>query len=144
MNTALFNPIGIASILFIALAYNAWGFLGKYLGVSGAWLSFVVFAGTFLGATLPGMLALSRSPMPSIRSLVFMLVAGGANGAAVYLAANKMVDPSVPSAVFFMTLLIITIAIAPFMSWVMHGDVLNAKQWAGVALAIFAIYLLQA
>lgn len=140
--TAILNPGTILALFFIAIVYDTWGLLGKYTGATGPWMSAIVFLGTFIGAFAMSAPGVMSSPAPSLGGVALLLLAGILNGVAVYVASVKMVDPSIPSAIFFITLLVLMVVLTPFISWLLNGETLTPRQWLGVLVACLAIYLL--
>ncbi len=139
---AILNPGTILALFFIAIVYDTWGMLGKYTGASGPWMSTIVFIGTFIGAAAMSAPGVMSTPAPSLSGILLLLLAGILNGLAVYVASVKMVDPAIPSAIFFMTLLVLMVVLTPFIGWLLHGETLTTRQWIGAAAAVVAIYLL--
>ena len=132
----------VLALVFIAIAYTTWGMLGKYFGVNAGWMCTIIFIGTLIGGMTPSLPTIMNTPMPSAGAVTVMLAAGIVNGIAVYVASMKMVDPSIPSAVFFVMLLVVMVVITPFFGLVLHKQNLTTQQWLGIPIAGLAIFLL--
>lgn len=132
----LLNAFGIAS------AFVFWPVIAKYSGASGAWVTVMALVGSAIGGAAIAYPTMKGYPIPGAKAISLLLFAGVINGIAAYFYAMKAVDPMVPNVIFIMMVVIMMIVVAPIFGYFLNGDVLSAKQWAGLGTAILAIYLL--
>ncbi len=74
--------------------------------------------------------------------MLILVAAGALNGLAIYYYGGKVTDPTVPLSVFLMVIYILMVVLAPLMDWGINHKMLTVRQWTGVAVSVFAIYLL--
>ena len=142
MNAPALTLVQLLWALGIASAFVLWPILGKFSQASGAWINALVIIGTAfsgIGLSYPVM---KGQPIPSVHALGWLIVAGVINGAAVYFYATKAVEVGVPTGVFIMTVIILMVVMTPVFNYLLNGEILSVRQWAGLGAALLAIFLL--
>ncbi len=129
--------------VFIALMFVGWPILGKYSGASGAWVSTLVVAGSLVTTAAFSFTQLTSGPNFTTKGLILLLLAGAANGFAVYVYSNKAVDPTVPTGAFMVLIFLLMVVFTPVMDYAFNGTTFSGRQWLGMFTAALAVYLLR-
>ncbi len=141
--------MNIGYAIIVAVCFVLWPIIGRYAASGPAWTMSIVMITTGFSAAI---IALAKAefasiPLPDIKQWSILLVAGVLNGVGVWLYTHKTSGDisviNVDTGVFVLMVSISMVFVAPILSWLINGEVLNIKQFAGIACAILAIYLLQ-
>lgn len=135
-------PTYLFSAWLAATAFVAWPIVGKYSGIGGHWVNIVVLSGSTLAGIAMAYPQVRGEPLPSFRGLGVVLLAALANGAAVYLYSLKTSDPNVPTGSFIVTVTLMMVVMGFLLSVILTGQHATPRQLAGLALAVFAVWLI--
>lgn len=128
--------------LFISVGFAGWPIVGNFSKASGAWVGTIVLGTTGVVIALLSSRGLISNPLPSYKSIVYLVVAGVINGLACYVYSLTTVDKNIQIGLFVSLVSILMVVIAPLMSWLLNGEIISSKQIVGLFLACVSIYLL--
>ncbi|MEK7650000.1 MAG: hypothetical protein AAB367_03545 [Patescibacteria group bacterium] len=124
----------------IALAFVTWPIIGKYSGITGAWVGVLASVGTLtLVAVFSGR---ALATPPTLRGATLLLAAGAINGVAVFFYSMKTSDPQISTGVIVVITSMMMVVWAPILDRVLNGSAFSPHQIFGFGAAALAIYLL--
>lgn len=134
------------SIIFagvlISVAFAGWPIIGNYSGASCTFVGTVVAITTAISVFALSAKDFFISPLPGLRAILILSMAGFLNGAALYYYSVKVADQNIPTSVFVATVSICMVIVAPLLYFFTKGSAPSGRQFAGYLLACIAIYLL--
>ncbi|MCK4553695.1 hypothetical protein KAU19_01910 [Candidatus Parcubacteria bacterium] len=136
------NISTIITALFIAFGFVSWVIVGSYSKLSAGWVGTIVMFSTTIAVALLFGKQLVSGPLPGIRPIIYLIIAGVINGIGVYLYSSKATDPSISTGVFIVTVCVSMAVFAPLIDWILNGRILSLQQGTGVFFAVIAIYFL--
>jgi drug/metabolite transporter (DMT)-like permease len=136
------NIRGVFAALLIALGFSSWPIIGSNSGICGGWVGTIVMTSTTLTVVLLSMRQMGSVSVPGIKPVILLFVAGIINGLALQVYAMMATDKSISTPFFVATVSIMMVVIAPFLNWLIKGEIPNFNQATGLVFAGIAIYFL--
>ena len=136
------NIQSISMAVFIAFGFVCWPIVGSYSRVCGSWVSATVIISTAVTVAIFFFRQLAALPVPSVKAIAILFIAGAINGLAFCFYSNKITDTSIETGAFVVTISILMVVIAPLLDWALNGATPNMSQKLGFVLAIVAIYFM--
>lgn len=137
------TTIVIILAFLIATTFVGWPIMSRYCGQNAAWSGSIVFFFTAITPILFSSTTLLRTPAPDSKSLMILSAAGILNGLGVYFYSQTLEKVGDQSGTFIVTVSIAMVMVAPILSYLFNGETLTTKQFAGLACAVSAVYLLR-
>ena len=127
---------------FIAAAYVAWQNLAKPLGLKPGLVAFVVISIALVVIVIVAAKDITSISSISVKAFMVVLAFSIANGMAIYFCADKAADQNIQTGIFLVTVFILQMFFAPIADWLITGMKPSNLQFAGLGLAVPAMWLL--
>lgn len=128
--------------LFCATAFVVWPTIGKFSGATGHWINTIVLVGSTITGVALAYPAMRAQPLPSLKAVVLISIAGLINGAAVYVYSMMTADPKIPTGTFISTVTMMMVVIGFVLAVILTGQEWTIRHIAGMTLALVGIWLI--
>lgn len=125
----------------LALTFSSWPIIGKRIGISGPWMTTIVYVSGLLCVVAYTGKTLVSNACP-LRVAAVMAFIGMLNGLAVMVYSAKCTDTTINTSVFLMTVSIVSLVSAPILNYLINKETVSPRQIIGVVVGIVAIILI--
>ena len=127
--------------LLIATIFVAWPMLGRATGANGSWIGTLVMSGTFAATLALSATKVWTTPSPDTTVITKLVVAGLANGWAVWMYARVASHPDTNVVGFVVAVTILMTMVSAVFGWLFFAQPITPKMALGLAMGVLTVWL---